>query len=1104
MNGQKKLSASGCAKRTLTGLLLCCLSASGFAEDTSDDGRKQQDSSGPTTRNHPDRVVATSSEKRVKYTTVSAGLASSRTSRFRNIPGGREHIRTENTSEGVEKEKDASTDCNKSGEAPKGNPINIATGNKIESELDFVSSGEMPLTLARTYNHHWYGIGLFGYNWLSSFDFRLSFGKGHIEEGVCYASPSVPECTDTSTASEVWIHRPDGGKVRFVKAADGVFYETKASPIAKIVRQSDGKWVLFGEDGQIETYSVGGYPVTIQNEAGVGWSFRYGGLNNTQLQEVTHTSGRSVLFLWVGDELREVRDPAGRAYLFTYRLQFGGGRHWLKTTTTPGSVATTITYHYTDEPGEAAGVSGALTGKSYNGARYSTFTYDASRNATSSEHAGGVERSSFVYTYKPDGTMSVVETNPLGKQATYVFKGGKVVNVTGLPSNSCAGAYRESTYDAYGYPDLVTDFNGHFTNYDYDAKGLLQKVVEAVGEPEERTTTYQWDATRNRVSRIAVEGLRQVDYTYTTGNRVASMLVTNLSTKGLPGQMLRTDYAYTQHPNGLLATATVDGPLTADTVTYTYSAAGDLTEVSNSLGHAVKYSGYNALGQVGRVTSANGAIADYSYDDQGRLARARTYPDGSTPADINYTYDAVGRMSSVQMPDGRRGVSEYDAAWRVTREYEQEPSGTYAVKKYTYNNASLVTSVVTERTTALNPPVTVTTLNAPGFGYNGAYTVSWSSVAGAEFYRIEEQAGSGGSWVLAYEGSSLNKPISGKPAGSYSYRGAACNAAGCSGTVGVWTVQVIYAPATAPSIAAPGQSTSGSYIVNWTSVAGAASYKLEESANGGAWTPIHDAAGNSKLVTGKNAGTYSYRVKACNVAGCGPLSGTVAVQEIDPPGAPPNIFAPSVNPDGNYTISWTAVSGSSSYQLEEYIPGGNWTAIFNGAGTSLWVSRSTAQTYYYQVRACNVAGCGAASGTIVVQPPVYGAQFVWQSIPTMMFMGDSAVVTVQMRNTGNTTWTAGQAYNLGSQTAQDNTRWGMGRVAVPGSVAPGQIATFTFAITAPSNVGEGLKVFHWRMVRDGVAWFGDQTTLAYISVASPGGGNPDPDPCGGRPNCHEN
>lgn len=66
-----------------------------------------------------------------------------------------------------EQETDAKDDC-------AGNPVILATGNKIEPELDFDSAGEMGLYLSRVYNKQWSGRGIFGRNWLSNFDYSLA------------------------------------------------------------------------------------------------------------------------------------------------------------------------------------------------------------------------------------------------------------------------------------------------------------------------------------------------------------------------------------------------------------------------------------------------------------------------------------------------------------------------------------------------------------------------------------------------------------------------------------------------------------------------------------------------------------------------------------------------------------------------------------------------------------------------------------------------------------------------------------------------------------------------------------------------------------------
>ena len=110
------------------------------------------------------------------------------------------------------------------------------------------------------------------------------------------------------------------------------------------------------------------------------------------------------------------------------------------------------------------------------------------------------------------------------------------------------------------------------------------------------------------------------------------------------------------------------------------------------------------------------------------------------------------------------------------------------------------------------------------------------------------------------------------------------------------------------------------------------------------------------------------------------------------------------------------------------------------------------------------------------------AKFISQSVPTTMATGRTYAVTVTMQNNGSTTWTSAANYNLGSQNPQDNLTWGFARVGLPGStpVAAGGTVTFSFNVTAPT-AGGGAN-FQWRIVHDGVAWFGDLTTNVPITL----------------------
>jgi YD repeat-containing protein len=123
---------------------------------------------------------------------------------------------------------------------------------------------------------------------------------------------------------------------------------------------------------------------------------------------------------------------------------------------------------------------------------------------------------------------------------------------------------------------------------------------------------------------------------------------------------------------------------------------------------------------------------------------------------------------------------------------------------------------------------------------------------------------------------------------------------------------------------------------------------------------------------------------------------------------------------------------------------------------------------------------GAAAPLAQAQPNA--SVFVAQSVPTVMQVGQQYNVAVTMRNTGTNTWTSATSYNLSSQNPQDNSTWGMTRVPLPSSVAPGTEVTFTFTVTAPAT--PGTYNFQWRMVQDGVAWFGDYTPNVSVTVAS--------------------
>lgn len=639
----------------------------------------------------PDRVVV----RGIRLLTISPSL--SFTGGHRGPGDARRPIYRANEGN-LKQDNSKDADCNEgevgaNGDGTSGNPVVLSTGNKVEHELDFAALGEHALYLRRVYNNKWKGVGLFGKHWVSNFDYKLTFGTNTVD--ACYPRPGGGSC-GLGANTVIWAHRPDGRVIKYNRGVDGIFYEEKASPLSKIVPQPDGGYLLIGEEQEKQKYSSAGYVLEVKNERDIGWTFTYTG---TYPLRVTHTSGRYVEFTWTSGRLSAVRDPAGNYYGFSYLVdRFGPGLHLLSAVSRPGAPGTDIAYHYEDSR-----FPGALTGKTIGGVRYSWVSYNAYQRPIVVHHGGDRDKFTFSFSGSPGVDWTVVETNPLGRQTTYRFLEGMPYTVTGHPSAYCAGGNQTYTYDVNGNPDRVTDFNGIVTDYDYNAKGQLLRKVEAVGTSAQRTTEYVLDAERNRVLSETIVGVRRTTYTYTPDGRIETVSVANLSSSGVVGQTLVTRYTYTRHPNGLLASIVVDGPLegSGDALTYTLSSEGDLLSVRNSLGHETIYSNYNGLGQPGRIVGPNGDIAEYSYDAQGRVTIQRGYP-GGVVADTTYTYNPQGLVASVATPDGVTTFYEYDNSRRLVRTYRNAKGALSGGadqedELLTYNNNGDVTRVERRR-----------------------------------------------------------------------------------------------------------------------------------------------------------------------------------------------------------------------------------------------------------------------------------------------------------------------------------------------------------------------------------------------------------------------
>lgn len=652
-----------------------------------------------------------------------------------------------------------------------------------------------------------------------------------------------------------------------------------------------------------------------------------------------------------------------------------------------------------------------------------TYSYNHRRLLTSeSSSQSGWQPWSLGYGYNANGDLS-----------THVYQNGPTVsyapNALGQPTQ--AGSYATSaSYYPNGAMAQFTYGNGLVHSLTQNVRGLPDRSIDSYGSTVVLDDGYDYDANGNvaAISDALPTNRGNRDMTYDGLDRLTSSVspmfgiasynydvLDNLTHVVAPGRDHFYCYDTTRWQLTNVKTTNCSG---STVVGLGYDDQGNLGN-KNGLVHKFDYD--NRLREVvGRET--------YRYDGYGRRVLARQ----PTTGDIMSVYDQGGVLRHQQNQREAKsydfitlngslvarvsnGVSpsvpvitapsystsgSYTVQWSVvpgTTSYEVQEAASGGAWQTLYVGAGLSQAVAGRATGSYGyqaracnatgcsawsaastvsvqlPPAGPPSLTVPATGINGAYAVSWGTVAGATSYALEESF-NGGGWTAAYNGGAQSTAFSGRAVGSYGYRIKACNPAGCSGYSATGTVQVIYPPAAAPSLSAPGSSATGTFTVSWTSVDGSTSYQLDESANGGTWNQIQNTAATSTAPTGKVNGSYAYRVRACNGAGCGAYSGTAITTVLLPPSATPSLSVPASSTTGSYAVSWTSVASASVYQLEEQVNGGGWTLVQNDANTSRAFSGKGTANFGYHARGCNPSGCGPWSGvatvSVIVPPPM--------------------------------------------------------------------------------------------------------------------------------------
>jgi hypothetical protein len=246
-----------------------------------------------------------------------------------------------------------------------------------------------------------------------------------------------------------------------------------------------------------------------------------------------------------------------------------------------------------------------------------------------------------------------------------------------------------------------------------------------------------------------------------------------------------------------------------------------------------------------------------------------------------------------------------------------------------------------------------TGLNASLIG-NDTATISWNAVTGAVSYAVEYKVNSSSTWTIwnaAFAGRSAK--LTGLTQGTlYDWR----IKTNCSGSSSSYSTAQF--TTTAPFVCNPPVGlnvtniTSSAATLNWTIVNGAVSYFVDyKLTTDTVWTNLSSSVTTSSIsITGLSANTtYDYRVGTKCFDSTS--SGFVAAQFTTAPpfvcNAPANLSAASITSSGA-TLSWSAVSGASSYRVEYKLITDSVWSVFSASqsGTSSVLTGLTASTSY--------------------------------------------------------------------------------------------------------------------------------------------------------------
>ena len=348
-------------------------------------------------------------------------------------------------------------------------------------------------------------------------------------------------------------------------------------------------------------------------------------------------------------------------------------------------------------------------------------------------------------------------------------------------------------------------------------------------------------------------------------------------------------------------TATVSSPTTPDP-----SAANNSATATTAFGAA---SADLAVTKTGPSTAANGTTAAYtiSVTNNGPATATNVVLNDPTPAGLAFTSATNPCLTGFPCSLGTLTAGQtvtITASYTVTATSGSVTNSAFVsgtnFDPISSNDSSSVTTTIGASTCGAQPP----TLTAPANGdtITSPVTFSWTSVAGATSYKVFASIGGASTQEIGSTGNTtITLPVAG---GNVSWFVQALGIDNCSQLVSATRTFTVCSAGVAPLLSVVGTSSSGqSYTVQWTDVAGVATYELQESATDTFDNPTSfQVSGTSRAFTKSAAAptAFFYRVRALSACGQGPGPFSTPQRVVVVPVAPPiNGQSPSATVDIN-------------------------------------------------------------------------------------------------------------------------------------------------------------------------------------------------------------